>query len=82
MLLKTKCLYSIVRLPKLYAFSDFPKQQKCQIDRKMKNIFDVGDRVHTKSYDCPGRVTQRVEWQEKLKLVGGSSILAGYVYAR
>ena len=39
----------------------------------------VGDRVHTKPYNCPGRVT-KVEWQEELKLVGGLSIPAGHVY--
>jgi hypothetical protein len=39
----------------------------------------VGDRVHAKPYNCPGKVT-KVEWQEELKLVGGSSISAGYIY--
>ena len=45
----------------------------------MKNIFDVGDRVHAKPYNCPGRVT-KVEWQEELKLTDDFSIPEGFIY--
>ena len=35
--------------------------------KKDQSIFNVGERVFVKPYDCSGRVT-KVEWQEELKL--------------
>ena len=45
----------------------------------MQQDFKVGDRVHAKPYNCPGRVT-KVEWKEELKLKTDFSIPAGYIY--
>ena len=45
----------------------------------MKAEWNKGDRVYVKPYDCKGAVI-KVEWQEELKLVGGSSIPEGFVY--